>query len=74
MTTKPAPDIGALVRAAEAELRLRNSTAALELLARAEAAAPADIPVKMLKASALRLAGDLPGALAALEGVLTQDP
>jgi hypothetical protein len=74
MTTTPAPDIGALVRDAEAALRRRDVNVALELLTRAEAAAPADIPARMLKASALRFAGDFQGALAALEAVLVHDP
>jgi tetratricopeptide (TPR) repeat protein len=74
MTTTPAPDIGTLVRDAEAALRRRDVIIALELLTRAEAAAPADISVKMLKASALRFVGDLQGALAALDEVLVRDP
>lgn len=74
MVATAAPDIGALVRDAEAALRQRDVGAALELLGRAEAAAPGDIPIKMLKASALRFRGDLDGALTALEGVLTIDP
>jgi len=74
MATAPAPEVGALLREAENALRQRDARAALDLLGRAETAAPADIPVKMLKASALRLAGDLSGALAALETVLAIDP
>lgn len=74
MATMAAPDIAALVREAEAALRQRDVGAALDLLGRAEAAAPGDIPIKMLKASALRFKGDLDGALAALDGALAIDP
>lgn len=74
MATSLAPEIGALVRDAEAALRQRDVAVALELLGRAEAAAPAEISIKMLKASALRFRGDLDGALASLDSVLAIDP
>lgn len=74
MATSLAPEIGALVREAEGALRQRDVSVALELLGRAETAAPADISIKMLKASALRFRGDLDGALGSLDSVLTIDP
>lgn len=74
MANTPAPDVSSLMGQAEAALRQRDVRAALELLDRAEAAAPGDIPVKMLKASTLRFAGNLEGALGTLEAVLARDP
>ena len=74
MATTLAPETGALVKQAEAALRQRDVRAALELLNRAESAAPTDISIKMLKASAQRFAGDLDGALTSLDGVLAIDP
>lgn len=74
MATTLAPEAGALVRDAEAALRRRDVAVALELLGRAEALAPDDISIKLLKASALRFAGDLTAALASLEAVLALDP
>jgi len=74
MATTLAPETGALVKEAEAALRQRDVNTALGLLNRAEIAAPADISIKLLKASALRFTGNLNGALASLEGVLSLDP
>ncbi len=74
MAASLAPEVGGLVRDAEAALRRRDVAVALELLDRAEAAAPTDISIKMLKASALRFRGDLDGALGSLDSVLTIDP
>ena len=74
MATTAAPEADALVKQAEAALRQRDVNTALGLLNRAELAEPADVSVKMLKASAQRFAGDLDGALASIEGVLPNDP
>jgi aspartate beta-hydroxylase len=74
MATTLAPETDALVKQAEAALRQRDVKAALELLNRAGTAAPTDISIKMLKASAQRFAGDLDGALMSLDGVLAIDP
>ncbi len=74
MATTLEADRDILVKEAEAALRRRDVPVALELLARAEAAAPADTSIKMLKASALRFSGDLDGSLAAIETVLVLEP
>jgi len=60
-------------RIAEA-LRRRDTAAALQLIAEAEAASPADPDLKMQKAVVQRVAGDFEGALRTLDEALTLDP
>ena len=55
-------------------LRQRRADLALQILAAAEAEAPDDVGLKMQRAIALRMSGDLPGALGALDGALALDP
>lgn len=55
-------------------LTQRNAPAALALLRQAEAEAPGDIDIKMQKAMALRMAGDLLGAIVALDQALAIEP
>lgn len=52
----------------------RDTAGALALIGRAEAARPADIDIKMQKALALRVSGDLKGAIAALDQALALEP
>ncbi|HEX8234126.1 MAG TPA: aspartyl/asparaginyl beta-hydroxylase domain-containing protein [Caulobacteraceae bacterium] len=62
------------LRGAEQALRRGDHAEALRLLRGAESAAPADPEVKMQLALALRLGGDFPGALAAVERALALEP
>jgi len=55
-------------------LAQRNGPVALNLIRQAEAASPDDVDVKMQKAMALRILGDLTGAIAALDEALTIEP
>jgi aspartate beta-hydroxylase len=52
----------------------RDTAGALALIDRAEAARPADIDIKMQKALALRVSGDLKGAITALDQALALEP
>jgi aspartyl/asparaginyl beta-hydroxylase (cupin superfamily) len=63
-----------LLQGAERALQGRDPRAALGLLREAERLAPSDIEVKMQLALALRAAGDLEAALAALDGALALEP
>ncbi|MFZ5668240.1 MAG: aspartyl/asparaginyl beta-hydroxylase domain-containing protein [Pseudomonadota bacterium] len=74
MERKSADDVTALVRGAEEALRSRDARTALELLGQAAAAAPGDLAILMLAASAHRLAGDATSALGLIERVLAVDP
>ena len=69
--TASAPTLSMQVQQALAQ---RNAPAALALLRKAEAEAPGDIEIKMQKAMALRLNGDIDGALAALDDALALEP
>jgi aspartate beta-hydroxylase len=55
-------------------LARRDAAGALALIAGAEAARPEDVDLKMQKALALRVSGDLKGAIAALDQVLALEP
>lgn len=74
MSGAPDDTLSPLLRRAEEALRQRDHVRALQLLGEAEAAAPDQIAVKMQKAVALRVAGDLAGALAAIQAALALDP
>ena len=63
-----------LLDTAARSLQRGDARAAVGLLRQAEAGAPADIAVKMQLALALRGAGDLEGALTALDAALALDP
>ncbi len=52
----------------------RDAAGALTLLRRAEAEAPGDVDVRMQKAMARRMVGDLDGAIAALDEALAIEP
>lgn len=58
----------------QAALGRRDASAALRLIEEALAASPGDIDLRLQKAMALRLAGDLKGALAALDAALDLEP
>ena len=55
-------------------LARRDGAGALALIRQAEAARPDDIDIKMQKALALRVSGDLKGAIAALDQALALAP
>jgi aspartyl/asparaginyl beta-hydroxylase (cupin superfamily) len=63
-----------LAHEVEQTLRRGDHRGALRLLDVAEAQAPGDIGLKMQRAIALRIAGDLWGALETLNGALSLDP
>jgi aspartate beta-hydroxylase len=63
-----------LIQGAERALHARDAAAALCLLRQAEALEPGDPEIKMQLALALRLSGDLDGAIQVLDVVLTTDP
>lgn len=63
-----------LARQIEESLRRRDVSGALRLIEAAEAQRPGDVALKMQKAVTLRVSGDLPGSLAALDAALTLDP
>lgn len=65
---------GALIEQALAAFRRRDPQGALAWLAKADAAGPADIDIKLHQGLALRLLGDLPGAIAAFDEALALDP
>jgi aspartate beta-hydroxylase len=69
--TASAPTLQMQVQQALAQ---RNAPAALALLRQAEAEAPADIDIKMQKAMALRMSGDIHGAIEALDAALALEP
>ena len=62
------------LRQADQALRRGDTGEALRLLRGAEAANPADAGVKLQIALALRMRGDLPGALAAIDAALAIEP
>lgn len=59
---------------AQQAMAQRNAPAALALLRQAEIEAPADIDIKMQKAMALRMSGDIHGAIDALDQALALEP
>ena len=63
-----------LLDTAARSLQRGDAKAAVSLLRQAEAGAPGDVAVKMQLALALRGAGDLEGALGALDAALVLDP
>ena len=67
-------DVEELLSRANAALARRDADAALDILRRAERAAPRDVNVRLNIALALRLRGDLPAALAALDAALEIEP
>ena len=73
--TGPGPSPAAsLIQQAHQALQRRDVNGALSLLDRAQAAAPADPEPLMTRALALRMGGDLAGAVKALDGALALDP
>ncbi|MGE5502026.1 MAG: aspartyl/asparaginyl beta-hydroxylase domain-containing protein [Ignavibacteriales bacterium] len=62
------------LRQAQAALMKRDAQGALAILRAAEARHPRDAEIKLQIALALRLAGDLPAAIDALDGVLALEP
>lgn len=74
MASREQPAEMLLVRQAEHAIRQGNTTAALELLRRAETLAPDNISVYLYKSLAYRATGDLATALAAIEKALVLDP
>ena len=64
----------ALLRDIEQALGRRDGAAALHLIDEALGQAPGDIDLRLQKAMALRLQGDLKGALAALDAALDLEP
>ena len=67
-------DVAKFLAEAGAALQRRDSRAALELIAQAEAHAPADANIKMQKALAHRVGGAFAQALDALDEALALDP
>ncbi|HEV2531109.1 aspartyl/asparaginyl beta-hydroxylase domain-containing protein [Phenylobacterium sp.] len=65
---------GSLAQSIDEALRRRDMPTAIRLLDEAEAARPADPEIKMQKAVALRVSGDLEGSLRALNAALALDP
>jgi aspartate beta-hydroxylase len=65
---------GDAARAIDQALARRDPSGALALLAQAEAAAPPSATQKMQRAMALRMSGDLKGAVTALDQALAMDP
>lgn len=68
------PGVAQLLAQAGAALQRRDSRAALDLIAAAEADAPADANVKMQKALAYRVSGAFQQSLEALDQALALDP
>jgi aspartyl/asparaginyl beta-hydroxylase (cupin superfamily) len=69
--TASAPTLQMQVQQALAQ---RNAPTALALLRQAEVEAPGDIDIKMQKAMALRMSGDIQGAIDALDAALALEP
>jgi aspartyl/asparaginyl beta-hydroxylase (cupin superfamily) len=78
MTVAAAPaalaSAAALVRQAEAAVQQRDPARALALLRQAEAHGPPTVELHMARALALRVTGDLVGAIAALDAALALEP
>jgi aspartate beta-hydroxylase len=74
MTDAFSPLIPELISAASRALQRGDPAGALDLLRQAETARPGDIDVALARAVALRVGGDLAGAIAALDQVLAADP
>ncbi len=70
----PAESTPELLRRALAAIQGRDPAGALTLLSKAQAQSPDDIDVLMNRALALRMMGDLPGAIGALDAALTLAP
>lgn len=74
METAEAGSTRELIQGAERALQARDPAGALALLRQAERLAPGDIDIKMQLALALRMSGDMQGAVDVLDAVLVQDP
>ena len=74
MSVSDADAAASLARQVDEALRRRDVRAALSLIEAAEQARPADVGLKMQKAVTLRVAGDLPASLAALDAALALEP
>ena len=74
MSTDATPDFHALGQAGVAALRRGDGAAARDAFARIEAAGRGTHQLRLLLAQACALAGDAPGAHAALDKVLAQEP
>jgi len=74
MSVSDADAAASLARQVDEALRRRDVRSALALIEAAEQARPADVGLKMQKAVTLRVAGDLPASLAALDAALALEP
>ncbi|HSV04065.1 MAG TPA: aspartyl/asparaginyl beta-hydroxylase domain-containing protein [Phenylobacterium sp.] len=74
MSVSDADAAASLARQIDEALRRRDVAGALSLIEAAEQVRPADVSLKMQKAVTLRVAGDLPGSLAALDAALALEP
>jgi len=75
MTVTPAePDVAALKAGADRAMARGDFQGAAALLGQATALAPRRLDLWLARAAALRAAGDLQPALAALDGALAADP
>jgi len=67
-------DSVSLAQQVQQALARRDAAGAMALIRRAEAALPGDVDIKMQKALALRVSGDLKGSIAALDEALALEP